>query len=239
MPVTFRFRLIPFIACAIAATLGMLLGEWQTRRAHEKEAIEAKLTERAAAPPLVLNSGIPDIDSAEYRRATARGEFMRDWPVYLDNRPHDGAAGFYVLMPFHLAGTNMHVLVARGWVRRDPLDRAKLPALATPQGTVEIAGVVKRNPGHILQLGEAGAVKPGAILQNLEPRAFAAASGLVTAPFVLEQNSDAGDGLVRDWPRASTGVDKHRGYAFQWYALAVTALLFFVATGFRRGTKQA
>jgi cytochrome oxidase assembly protein ShyY1 len=26
----------------------------------------------------------------------------------------------------------------------------------------------------------------------------------------------------------------HQGYAFQWYALAVMALLFFVITGFKR-----
>jgi surfeit locus 1 family protein len=42
---------------------------------------------------------------------------------------------------------------------------------------------------------------------------------------------------VRGWPRPSTGVEKHRGYAFQWYALAGMALVFFVVTGFRRGKK--
>jgi surfeit locus 1 family protein len=29
----------------------------------------------------------------------------------------------------------------------------------------------------------------------------------------------------------------HRGYAFQWYALALMALLFFIVTGFRNGTR--
>ena len=31
------------------------------------------------------------------------------------------------------------------------------------------------------------------------------------------------DGLVRDWPDPGSGVEKHLGYAFQWYALAVLA----------------
>jgi surfeit locus 1 family protein len=33
------------------------------------------------------------------------------------------------------------------------------------------------------------------------------------------------------------GIDRHLGYAFQWFALAATALLFFVVTGFKRGSK--
>jgi len=32
-------------------------------------------------------------------------------------------------------------------------------------------------------------------------------------------------------------VEKHRGYAFQWYALAAMAFIFFVVTGIRRGKK--
>ena len=33
--------------------------------------------------------------------------------------------------------------------------------------------------------------------------------------------ADRDDGLVREWPDPGSGVDKHLGYAFQWYALAV------------------
>jgi cytochrome oxidase assembly protein ShyY1 len=44
--------------------------------------------------------------------------------------------------------------------------------------------------------------------------------------------------LLRVWPSPSSGIDKHRGYAFQWYALAAMAILFFVITGFRSGSKQ-
>ena len=40
------------------------------------------------------------------------------------------------------------------------------------------------------------------------------------ARFVVQQTNDTGDGLRRVWPRPDAGVDKHRGYAFQWYSLA-------------------
>jgi cytochrome oxidase assembly protein ShyY1 len=80
-------------------------------------------------------------------------------------------------------------------------------------------------------------VFPGAILQNLTVAEFAAASKFTMQPFVIEQSSDTHDGMVRDWPLPSVGIERHLGYAFQWYALALTAFLFFVVTGYRRGTK--
>jgi cytochrome oxidase assembly protein ShyY1 len=75
-------------------------------------------------------------------------------------------------------------------------------------------------------------------VQNIDPAQFAQASGMKLKPFFIEQSGPGADGLVRNWPAPSTGVEKHQGYAFQWYALAVMALLFFVITGFRRGTNQ-
>lgn len=237
MRFTFRFRLIPFVAAAIAVAIGLSLGQWQTRRAAEKIAIEQKIQERQAAPALQLSDATSNSDDIEFRHLSVKGEFLRDWPIYLDNRPHDGVAGFYLLMPFKVADSQLHILVARGWIPRNVADRTKMPAIVTPGGQLQIEGVVRRDIGHVMQLGEVDAPRPHAIVQNLDVAGFAAASGLQMSPMFLEQLTDTGDGLVRDWPVPSTGVDKHRGYAFQWYGLAAMAFIFFVVTGIRRGTK--
>lgn len=237
MRITFRFRFIPFIATVLAVALGLSLGQWQTRRALEKSAIETKLQDRQAAPALVLNNVLPNPAEIEYRRVRVKGEFLREWPIYLDNRSHNGIAGFYLLMPFKMAGSKLHVLVARGWIPRNPAERTKLPPIITPEGTIEIAGTARQSIGRAMQLGELNEPRPHAIVQNLEVADFAASSRLEMQPIVIEQLSDTHDGLVRDWPKPSTGVDKHRGYAFQWYALAAMAFIFFVVTGIRRGTK--
>lgn len=232
----FRFRWIPFVAAVVVAAIGLSLGQWQTRRAAEKEAIETRLVARASAQAVSLQSAAGSVDDVEYRLGTAKGEFVGDWTVYLDNRPYKSVPGFYVLTPFRLAGSDMHVLVARGWAKRDLADRTKLPPVAVPNGVIEIQGVVRRRPGKVLQLGDAAPLRPGAIVQNVDIEEFAHAANMRMQPFIIEQTSTTRDGLVRDWPRPSTGVEKHRGYAFQWYALAATAIIFFVATGFRRGT---
>lgn len=234
MPLKFRFRTIPFVASIFVAAVGVSLGQWQTRRASEKDAIEAKMSVRETATPMVLGGTNPGIEDMEFRRAVVRGKFMREWPIYLDNRPYKGQAGRYVLMPLKIEGSDRYVLVARGWVARDVADRTKLPSLKTPEVQVAIEGVIRRGVGHVLQLG-IEQLTPGAIVQNVEPGQVAAAARIAMEPFVLEQLTDTKDGLVREWPRPSTGVEKHRGYAFQWYALAATALVFFFVTGFRRG----
>jgi cytochrome oxidase assembly protein ShyY1 len=141
-----------------------------------------------------------------------------------------------MLMPLKIAGTDMHIMVARGWFPRNGADRMRIPAIPAPTGPVTVEGAVRRNAGQVLQLGEAPEPVPGAILQNLDIGRLAKASGLKFVPYVLEQTNDSSDGLVRDWPRPSTGIDKHYGYAFQWFALAATAVIFFLVTGFRRGT---
>jgi cytochrome oxidase assembly protein ShyY1 len=236
----FRFKLIPFLATVAVVALGIALGNWQLRRAAEKTTLETKLAAGNASAPLVLGAAPVSAEQAEFRRVSVTGEFVRGWPLYLDNRPYQNRVGFYLLMPFKIAGTGMHVLVERGWLPRNAAQRDQLPPYATPAGTVTLQGIARVNAGHVMQLGTAPALQAGAIVQNADPAQVAAASGLALLPFVIEQTAPAQPGgddtaMVRDWPAPSLGVDKHRGYAFQWYALAATALTFFVVNGFRRG----
>ena len=233
MRMPFRFRWIPFMAALLVMVVGILLGNWQTRRAAEKIAIENAIVERSVQAALNLNKPFSQND-IEYRRISAEGSFVANWPIYLDNRPYQGKAGFTLLMPLRLSNSDSVVLVARGWFPRDAAERTKLPVIPVPEAPVQIEGTARNTAGRVLQLGQATTLQPGAIVQNLEPAEFARVSKLPLQNFIIEQTSDTGDGLVRDWPRPSGGVDKHRGYAFQWYALAATALVFFLVTGFRR-----
>lgn len=239
MRISFRFRPIPFAATVLLVALGVSLGQWQERRAAQKIALQQQLTERAAEAPLTLTDGLVDGAPLEYRHVRVSGQFVAGWPLYLNNRPQNGRAGFYLVMPFKIDGSATHVLVARGWLPRNAADAATLPPYATPAGTVTVEGVVKASLGHIMQLGTPEPVRPGAIVQNIDPAQFAQASGMQLQPFFIEQSGPPADGLVRDWPAPSLGVEMHQGYAFQWYALAVMALLFFVITGFRRGTDRS
>ena len=248
MALRFRFRRIPLVATVVVVAVGVALGNWQMRRAGEKMAIAAAIGEQGRLPPVVIgdrggvreDNRVGSTANPTYRRVRVTGQFVQGWPVFLDNRPHGGRAGFYLAMPFRIAGSDQHVLVLRGWLPRDPREYGRLPAYATPLGETTVEGTIVGKAGHVMQLGTAAALKPGAIVQNVEVEEMARASGLRLAPFLVQQTGPqvAGDPIVRDWPAPDTGIDKHRGYAVQWYALAAMAALFFVITGFRRGRKQ-
>lgn len=237
MRLHFRPRWIPLIATLLVAGTGFVLGNWQTHRAEEKISIAETIAARSQLDPLPLAELSEGEAPAEFTPVKAKGVFVGDWPVYLENRPLNGRAGFYLAMPLRLSGSDRVVLVLRGWFPRDGQDRQRLPAIPVPPDEVEIAGLTRASIGKVMQLGETHQPSPGAIVQNLGIEELTSASRLPLHDFIIEQTSALDDGLVRDWPAPSSGIDTHRGYAFQWYALATAALLFFIVTGFRRASK--
>ena len=236
MRLSFRFRWVPFCAAALVVAVGISLGNWQLRRAEQKQALHEQMLMRAEFVPVDANALPPEQTPEEFRRVVAKGEFIASWAVYLDNRPYQGRAGFYLLMPFKLAGSEQSVLVMRGWFPRDAINREHIPTIAVPEGVTHLEGRVRASTGKVMQLGEAAALQPGSIAQNVDVEEFARASKLSLQTFIIEQTNDAADGLVRDWPIPSVGIDKHKGYAFQWYGLALVAAVFFLLTGFKRAS---
>ena len=238
MRLRFRFKTIPLIATVIVVALGISLGNWQQRRAQEKIALQTLLGERSRQPPLVLTGGTSVVPQ-EFRRASLRGQFVPGFAVFLDNRPYQGHAGYFLVMPFKIEGADQYVLVERGWLPRVEGAVGSLPAYTTPAGVVAIEGIMRLDLGHVMQLGSAVPVTPNAMVQNLTVNDIAHASGLPLLPFFIQQTGPQtpGEALVRDWPAPALGVEKHQGYAFQWYALATMAALFYIITGLRRDSK--
>lgn len=238
MPSSFRFRLIPLLATLVISALGLCLGQWQTGRAKEKEEIALAMQKRGQLPALEISGQSALPADLAFRRITLSGEFVRAWPLYLDNRPLHGVAGFYVLMPFKISGSDQHVLVLRGWQPRNPAKRTQMARLETPSGPIRLEGLARSGLERVMQLGQPVPMTPGAILQNIDLADASRQTGLKTFDFVLQQTSDSSDGLLRDWPLPSAGADKHRAYAFQWYGLALMAVIFFGVTGIRRGKNR-
>jgi surfeit locus 1 family protein len=231
--------LLALVAAMAAIALTLALGNWQLRRADEKLALQARWDRAEQVAPLALAGA--DTAAVEGRlplRVVLRGRFLFEHEIWLDNRQMDGHAGMMHVVPLRLDGGDV-VLVNRGFAPRDPRDRARLPDVARPAGEVTVEGLAVAQTSRVLQLGEnapAGERRP-AIWQNLDFDAYERASGLAVPRWIVQQTGGGAEGLMRAWPRLSAGVDKHRGYALQWYSLAalVAALtVFFGARALRR-----
>jgi surfeit locus 1 family protein len=190
----------------------------------------------AAAPVAALGASPVEGDQWAYRRVRVRGTYVPEKGVLLDNRVLRGRVGYEVLMPVRIEGGDRHVLVNRGWVAAPPT-RAELPQVATPAGVQEIEGVAVLPPERVFELGEGAPAGP--VWQHFLMERYAQWSGLALQPVVVQQTGDAADGLVRDWPRPDTGVQKHRGYALQWYLFATLTVILYVSLNLRRGAGRA
>jgi surfeit locus 1 family protein len=78
------------------------------------------------------------------------------------------------------------------------------------------------------KLYEPGSPTGSAIRQNLDLAQYQVETGLALMPVTLLQTGAPSEGLLREWPAVNLGVEKHYGYAAQWFALSVLiAALYF------------
>lgn len=237
-----RWLLLTLAALAVMAVTASL-GFWQLRRAAEKEQWQAQMDARAALPALdgrslAVGGSSGDAAALLHRRVVVQGEWLPGHTVFLDNRQMQGKAGFYVLTPFRLSAPheNLVVVVQRGWAPRNFMDRAQLPEVQTPQGMVSIEGKLEAPPSKLMELelemaGRGGADPDGQksrIRQNADIAQWAQQSGLPLLALSVVQTGVASEGLLRDWPQINAGVQKHYGYAFQWFGLSVLVVLLYV-----------
>ena len=212
-----RFWLLT-LAALLAAGLTFSLGQWQLSRAAQKQALQVSI-ERQSTLPVLDAQGLANEKnwgSILHRRAELQGSWRPEHTVYLDNRPMSGKTGFVVLTPLVLEGSAQVILVQRGWVQRNFTDRTRLPEIATSSGPVTVRGRIAPPPSKLYEF-EGG--ERGRIRQNLDMNGFAGEIAMPLLPLALLQTDAASEGLLREWAAPNLGVDKHYGYAFQWFGL--------------------
>lgn len=228
---TFPLRSLRFWLLTLAALLALgvtfSLGQWQLRRAAQKEAIQNAIELKNILPALdgQALAALGDVARETHRRVVVQGVWQSAHTIYLDNRPMNGRTGFWVMTPLALLGSDRVILVQRGWVPRNFADRSRLPQISTPAGLVTVQGRIAPPPS---KLYEFKGVDLGVIRQNLGIDAFRLETSLLLLDASLLQVGAPSEGLTREWPAPNLGVDKHYGYAFQWFALSSLVLALYV-----------
>jgi surfeit locus 1 family protein len=232
-----RFWLVT-LATIVGILITASLGRWQLSRAAQKEALQSQLEERSRLPAIngaaLLAAAAGAADDAAmlvHRPVELEGYWLAEHTRYLDNRQMQGRAGFFVLTPLQLAEPGGGVvLVQRGWAARNFQDRVQLPLVQTQQGVrVRIQGRVAPAPSRLYEFqGAQTSQGSSPIRQNLDLAAFRTETRLALASLTVLQTGAPSEGLLRDWPSVGTGVDKHYGYAFQWFGLCGLIALLYV-----------
>lgn len=230
----FRPTLWPSLAVIVLLPVLVGLGIWQLERADDKQAI---LDARAAAnqaPALALNDRMPSMKVAMHRRASVHGHFDNERQFLLDNQVSNGVAGYRILTPLRLAGSDRAILVDRGWVPA-PARRDRLPDIDVGGGERRLTGRIDDGPSVGLRLGAAYVGDGGwpRRIQYLDYQAMGNALPYELAPYLLE----TGEAAQQVQPAGMRfGPRRHYGYAIQWFALATALVVIYVGVNLRRRT---
>lgn len=232
--------------------LAMLLqlGFWQLERAIFKEQMQAQASKTAGSDPELAHELLQSLpqDAWYFHPVLAKGTFDAQHQYLFDNRTLDGIAGYHVLSVITY-GTN-HLLVNRGWVPVGP-DRRILPDVRirpsvgpasklSTTGPVAIRGHLATLPGSGILLGETGYNQPGwpKVVQSVDLARMREQLGVALLPALMLLDPQHPACLQCRWqPAKGISAQRHRGYAAQWFllALALVVLLSVVAYfGFRK-----
>lgn len=241
MKLAFRPSLAYTGITLLLLSLFMTLGFWQLDRARQKLLIKSNFDQQMMLP-IVDISTISNITENIYRRVTATGYYDNQHQFLLDNQiGNNKQAGYQVITPFKLLGGKT-ILVNRGWIPLVNGMRQELPNIKLNdnmlQRTVLFGSIVNN-------------IKPSIILKNYTDSIIN--QWPIVIPYVqydqlsallnyhlepicvlLERGSSSGYELLNNNIVNSINPDKHNGYAVQWFALAVTVLVYYIFNNIRR-----
>lgn len=236
----FQPKLIPTLATLILLPVMINLGMWQSNKAAQKQAKLEQFEQREKDAPISIGGSPIDIESLRYRRVVARGFYEPEFQILLDNQIYKGQAGYHAITPLHIAGTDMRIMVNRGWLPVGD-DRNVLPVIEPIKGEIEVTGYIQDVTGRYLELAPANTDQKNwhKVWQNLDIARYKKLAKFPIQPAVLLMDpSSSSGGFVREWPKPDFRIDVNRGYAIQWYLMSIALLVIYVVTNFKKISLQ-
>lgn len=228
-----RPRWLPTLVALMAVALFVALGVWQLDRAAQKRQQAADLVAQGALAPYALGPLEPSAEPLRYRRLSAKGEFDSQGQILIENRRQGNRTGFHVITPLHIDGTDVRVLVNRGWIPGDAQGRPMPAPVPTGVRTVEGVAYIPAPPALVLSSGPEAAAAWGERWPYLTTDLYQAGVAYPVQPLAILLDPDAPDGFVREWPREMPKEGMHLGYAVQWFAFALIALVIWFRLSLR------
>ncbi len=202
------------------------LGFWQLDRLEQKRSHNAEVLAQRAAPPVdVLALGVEWPADLAGRRAVAMGAFDYAKQVGIKNRFYKDALGVHLLTPFYVTGSDLVLMVDRGWIPLDTL-QGDWRLFDEEDGEIQIMGLLR--PSGSLSLEERGGqvveIPADKLWHREDLDALATVLELPLASLFLERalDPDAEHGFPRRQAgEAELNEGNHLSYALQWYIFSL------------------
>jgi cytochrome oxidase assembly protein ShyY1 len=227
----------------LLTALFVRLGSWQLSRLEERQAYNTTVAARVDGSPrpfkgLVGQFG-DDPGVLVDRNAVVTGRYIHADEFFSVGRNYDGLTGTLVLTPLELDNGSIMIIV-RGLV---PVGTPGPPATGyeTPTRVVSLTGRLDDGE-EPLRIGEPPP-DDGVLSQisrvDLEYIDKWYKGDVLPVDLILETQSqqNAGESPI-PVPRSELNEGRHLGYAVQWFAFAVIAVVGIVALVWRAGTSE-
>lgn len=219
--------------------LFVYLGLWQLDRAEQKKILYAEFQNRQSSEAMDLNlekNHKLNKEAVIWRKTEAKGKFLDQYQILLDNQVEDTHAGYFVYTPFKLDRSNNIVLVNRGWLLADA-DRTVAPDLVLTDSIVKIIGVLKEAPNTGLLLQETPPEKMEENIYRVQRISLEEIEDLTKEkllPYIIRLEPESEHGYTRNWRLPGSGENKNYGYAFQWFTFAVVLLIIYLVLNIKK-----
>ncbi len=222
------WKLSLFVVLLLPCLIG--LGMWQLNRAEEKRNILELIEERRGEGALSMEQ-LTKRERPAFSQVVLRGRYVTEKSVLLDNKVYRGKFGYEVITPLRSEHGGLW-LVSRGWTAGS-LDRSELPSIEPVTGVVDLQGEVYVPLGEAFTLGDT-AFPEGwpKRLQTLDVDALSEALGEPIYPYVIRLSESGPGALEQHWQDVNILPQKHTGYAVQWFAMAATLIILYLAVAF-------
>ncbi len=231
----FGFRLkLTLLVIALLPVL-LYLGFWQLSRYEQKLQLEQIYESRQRLKPVTLTQARQH-DDPLYLPIVVNGHYDVERYFLLDNQVYQQQAGYDLFMPFQ-TDNGQWLLINRGWLPAG--DRNRLPNIETNSRHLTLKGVAYKPLGDAFLLGED--VWNDGWPKRIQSINLAKMSQTIneTTPdfFMVLESGEMGSKQVRPLTMNMTS-EKHRGYAFQWFAMALVLFSLYGHQMIRAGKKK-
>ena len=214
---------------AVFLPLTVALGFWQLDRAGEKREILAEQERQQQLAPL-NQSDWQASKGNHLRRVSLSVELDSTRQLLLANRTLEGRVGYEVMSLARVDGSSTDkalLLINRGWVPAS-LDRAELPETSTPSGIQLVQGYYYcPEPNSLIRQSTEFDGNWPAVIYSLDEAAMELIFESDEKPLACEIRIDQFSPLafVADWQIVNQSVQKHIGYAVQWFSMAFALII--------------
>ncbi|MGB7814925.1 MAG: SURF1 family protein [Methylotenera sp.] len=234
----FKPTLLGSLITLLCIPLFIKLGLWQYHKAVLKQNIQIAFNQSEQLSNLGSDL-IKNPEKYQYKKVKITGEYAAQYQILIDNQVEQSQAGFHVITPLKINGSEHYVLVNRGWIAGNA-NHTEIPVVDTPSGLVSVGGVLWLPSTKIFTLEDKTQVNDlsqpwQGVWQHLDMQKYQKTAPIQVLPLIikLDSKSTAG-GFVRNWQMPADRIATNLGYAYQWFGFAFATFAIYLYMSIKR-----